>query len=230
MNAPTLSRRAFAAGLGGITVAFSFAPRVVLAQAPARLPGSLQNNRMLDAWLSINADGSATVFTGKVELGQGAVTALAQIAADELDLPLGRITMVSGDTARTPEEGFTSGSLSIESSGTALRLAGAEVRAILIEFAAKQLGVPPEGLSVSDGVISAPDGRKLGYGEIAAAARGERQGRAQISGRPQDRRQVGAAARHPGQSDRGRRLCAGSTAAGHAARPDRAAATLRRQA
>ncbi len=66
-----------------------FAPRLALAQQPARLPGSLADNRMLDAWIRIAADGTATVCTGKVELGQGIVTALAQIAAEELDLPLG---------------------------------------------------------------------------------------------------------------------------------------------
>ena len=79
---------------------------------------------MLDAWLRINPDGSATVFTGKVELGQGIVTALAQIAAEELDLPLGRIKMISGDTGQTPNEGQTAGSQSIEASGTALRHGG----------------------------------------------------------------------------------------------------------
>ena len=84
---------------------------------------------MLDAWIRINADGTATVFTGKVELGQGIVTALAQIAAEELDLPLARVSMISGDTGRTPNEGMTAGSQSIENSGTALRMAAAEVRA-----------------------------------------------------------------------------------------------------
>ena len=93
MNAPHLTRRGFTAALGGIVLSFSLAPKVLLGQAPAQLPGSLQTNRMLDAWLRINADGSVTVFTGKVELGQGIVTALAQIAAEELDVPLGRVTM-----------------------------------------------------------------------------------------------------------------------------------------
>src|SRR5262245_15076312 len=77
---------------------------------------------MLDAWLRINADGSAAIFTGKVELGQGVLTALAQIAAEELDLPLARVEMVSGDTARTPDEGWTAGSQSTEYDGTAIRL------------------------------------------------------------------------------------------------------------
>src|SRR5215467_8189781 len=169
MNAPHLNRREFAAALGGIVLSFSLAPKLALGQQ-ANLPGSLAGNRMLDAWLRINPDGSATVFTGKVELGQGIVTALAQIAAEELDLPLDRIKMISGDTGTTPNEGQTAGSQSIENSGTALRLAGAQVRAILIELAAKRLGADAAALSVADGVVAAPDGRKLGYAELAAAA------------------------------------------------------------
>ena len=121
MNAPHLTRREFTAALGGIVLSFSLVPKVLNGQAPVRLPGSLQTNRTLDAWLRINADGSVTVFTGKVELGQGIVTALAQIAAEELDVPLARVTMISGDTGRTPNEGQTAGSQSIEQSGTALR-------------------------------------------------------------------------------------------------------------
>src|SRR6478672_12121415 len=165
MNIP-LNRRDFAKGLGGIVLAFTLDPAV--AQQPKQLPGSLGGNRMLDAWIAINADGTATVFTGKVELGQGIVTALAQIAAEELDLPLVRVTMISGDTGRTPNEGQTAGSTSVEASGTALRLAGAEVRSILIELAAKRLGVGTDGFSVADGVIKAPDGRTVTYGELAA--------------------------------------------------------------
>src|SRR5262249_39384590 len=140
------------------------------ARAQQRLPGSLDGNRLLDAWIRIGSDGTATVCTGKVELGQGIVTALAQIAAEELDLPLDRVQMISGDTERTPNEGVTAGSQSIENSGTALRLAGAQVRAILLELAAKRLGVDAAVLSVTDGVITASDGRKLSYGELAATA------------------------------------------------------------
>src|SRR5437879_10514979 len=128
MNAPVLNRRQFTAGVGALVVAFTLDPQRVVAQE--KLPGSLANNRTLDAWLRINADGTATVFTGKVELGQGILTALRQIAAEELDLPLDRITMVSGDTGLTPNEGQTAGSQSVENSGTALRMAGAEARAI----------------------------------------------------------------------------------------------------
>src|SRR5215472_19181357 len=143
MNAHT-SRRDFTAGLGGIVLAFTLAPK--LGSAQQALPGSLNGNRRLDAWIRIAADGGATVCTGKVELGQGIATALAQIAAEELDLPLERLHMVSGDTERTPNEGFTSGSQSIENGGVALRLAGAEVRAILLDLAAKRLGVEAAAL------------------------------------------------------------------------------------
>src|SRR5437870_2243058 len=164
----SVNRRDFAKGLGGVVLAFTLDP--ALAQQPKQLPGSLAGNRMLDAWLRINADGTATVFTGKVELGQGIVTALAQIAAEELDLPLVRVKMISGDTGQTPNEGQTAGSQSVENSGTALRLAGAEARAILLELAAKRLNVSADTLKVSDGTISAPDGRKVGYGELASTA------------------------------------------------------------
>jgi nicotinate dehydrogenase subunit B len=163
----SLTRRSFAKGIGGIVLAFTLDPEALLAQ-PARLPGSLGNNRMLDAWLRIEPDGSATVFTGKVELGQGIVTALAQIAAEELDLPLGRVNMVTADTGRTPNEGMTSGSQSIENSGTALRLAAAEVRAMLIELAAPKLAMSADSLSVADGVISAANGKTISYGELAS--------------------------------------------------------------
>jgi nicotinate dehydrogenase subunit B len=166
MNAPVITRRQVTAGLGAIVVAFSLDPKLAIAQQG--LPGSLENNRRLDAWIRINADGTATVCTGKVELGQGILTALRQIAAEELDLPLARVTMISGDTARTPNEGQTAGSQSVENSGTALRMAGAEVHALLVELAAKRLGVAADELTVADGVISAPDGRKIGYGELVA--------------------------------------------------------------
>src|SRR5215208_1988724 len=168
MNAPQITRRNFTAALGGIVLSFSLAPRLALGQDRAQLPGSLNNNRMLDAWIRIAADGQATVCTGKVELGQGIVTALAQIAAEELDLPLARVTVLSGDTGRTPNEGQTAGSQSIEQSGTAVRMASAEVRAILLELAAKKFGVGADVLSVGDGIITAPDGRKVSYGELAS--------------------------------------------------------------
>jgi len=179
-----ISRREFTAGVGAIVVAFSLDPKAALAQQPARLPGSLQTNRMLDAWIRIDADGGATVNTGKVELGQGIVTALAQIAAEELDLPLARVHMISGDTERTPNEGVTSGSQSIENGGTALRMAAAEVRAILLDAAAKKLGTEANALTVAEGTISAADGRKVTYGELAGAIDLKREASAKTPPKP----------------------------------------------
>jgi nicotinate dehydrogenase subunit B len=188
MDAPTntlsVNRRTFTAGLGAIVVAFSLDPRQALAQQPAHLPGSLDKNRMLDAWLRINADGTATVYPGKVELGQGITTALAQIVAEELDLPLARVHMIPSDTAQSPDEGVTSGSQSIEYGGVALRLAGAETRAILLDLAAKRLGTSADQLKVADGTISAPDGRKVTYGELAGEVDLHREVTAKVSPKP----------------------------------------------
>jgi CO/xanthine dehydrogenase Mo-binding subunit len=184
MNAPNLTRRDFTVGLGAIVVSFSLSPQWAAAQQPAKLPGSLNTNRMLDAWLRINADGTATVFTGKVELGQGILTALAQIAAEELDLPLERIAMISGDTALTPDEGHTSGSFSIENSGTALRLAGAEARALLLDAAATRFHTDAGTLKVANGVIATADGRKAGYGELAGAVDLHREATAKVAPKP----------------------------------------------
>ena len=182
MNA-IITRRQFAAGVGGLVIAFTLDPKFAPAQG-AKLPGSLANNPMLDAWIRIEADGSATVCTGKVELGQGIVTALAQIAAEELDLPLARLRMISGDTEKTPNEGITSGSQSIEYGGVALRLAGADARAVLVDAAAKRLGVDAGKLAVSDGVVSAPDGRKVTYGELAGSINLHREVDANVKPKP----------------------------------------------
>jgi nicotinate dehydrogenase subunit B len=184
MSAPPLTRRHFTAAVGGIVLSFSLGPRFVAAEQPSKLPGSLDTNRMLDAWIRINSDGDATVFTGKVELGQGVVTALAQIAAEELDLPLARVSMIAADTGRTPNEGQTAGSQSIELSGTALRMAGAEVRSILVDLASKRWNVAADTLKASDGVISAADGRRLAYGELAGDANLHREATAKVLPKP----------------------------------------------
>jgi nicotinate dehydrogenase subunit B len=178
----SLNRRDFAKGLGGLVLAFTLDPAA--AQQPRTLPGSLSGNRMLDGWIRLDADGTATVFTGKVELGQGILTALAQIAAEELDLPLARVSIISGDTGRTPNEGMTAGSQSIENSGTALRLAAAEVRAILIELASARLEMSADSLTAADGVISAANGKKIGYGELAATLDLKREATATVKPKP----------------------------------------------
>src|SRR3954453_16768536 len=184
-----IGRRRFLGEAAALTVGFSLAPlaRALGQGAPPagpKLPGSLQNNRMLDGWLRINPDGSVTAFTGKVEIGQGIVTALAQIVADELDVDLARVAMVSGDTATTPNEGVTSGSRSIEESGSALRYACAEARSILLETAAAKLSAPVSVLRVEDGVVIAPDGKRAGYGELTTEAMLKREATAQAKPKP----------------------------------------------
>ena len=92
----------------------------------ATLPQSLQTTPRLDRWVRFNPDRTVTVFSGKVELGQGIETAIAQIAADELDVSLERLSLVAGDTTQSPDEWYTAGSQSIEVGGMAMRLACAE--------------------------------------------------------------------------------------------------------
>ena len=108
----------------------------------------------LDDWLAFESDGTVTAYSGKVELGTGVRTALSQIVAEELDISLDKIHMVMGDTERTPDEGYTAGSMTISGSGTALRKAAAEARRALLEIAAERLDATPEGLTVQDGIIA----------------------------------------------------------------------------
>jgi CO/xanthine dehydrogenase Mo-binding subunit len=136
--------------------------------APARkLPGSLDTNRRLDRWLSINADGTVTLYTGKVEIGQGILTAVMQMTAEELDIDVSRIRLKAASTAFSPDEGITSGSRSIQESGLALRHVAAEARDLLLARAAQKLGVTLESLTVADGVVSARGGGSVTYWELA---------------------------------------------------------------
>jgi len=231
-QASYLTRRQFGKAAGALVIGFTLAPRFTMAQA-ASLPGSLAENRMLESWLRINADGSATIFAGKVELGQGILTALAQIAAEELDLPLARVEMVSGDTARTPDEGYTSGSQSIEYGGTAIRLACAEARALLLEQASLRFNVPTEALQVSEGTIAASDGRKVTYGELAGGLNLHREASAKITPKPAAQYAIvgqPVQRRYSGQGHRWRRIRPGPTTARNGAWPRGATAPLRRQA
>ena len=111
-------------------------------------------SRQLDDWLAIEPDGTVTVYSGKVELGTGVRTALAQIVAEEMDVALERIQMVMGDTARTPNEGYTAGSMTVKSSGMTLRRVAATARQLLLEMAAAELGMSPDELTIRDGVIT----------------------------------------------------------------------------
>jgi nicotinate dehydrogenase subunit B len=174
MNAPIiLDRRQMLAGSGALIVSFSLTGALAQDQgapAPApSAPGSLKTSPYLDSWIRIDADGSITVFTGKAELGQGFKTAFQQIAAEELDVPFASLTVVTADTKLTANEGYTSGSHSMQDSGTAIQYAAAQAREILVAEAAKRLDLPAEDLHTENGAVIAPDGRRLGYGDLVAS-------------------------------------------------------------
>ena len=137
------------------------------APAPPNLPVSLAANPKLSSWIRFSSDGEVTISPGKVEIGQGIVTALAQIAADELDVDIGRVRMVRATTASSPNEGVTSGSLSVQQSGRALRHVCAEVRQIFLNLASDRLGVGIDVLDVKDGTLSGPGNVRTSYWELA---------------------------------------------------------------
>lgn len=132
-----------------------------------KLPVSLAANPRLSSWVRFTGEGRVAISPGKVEIGQGIVTALAQIAADELDIDIARVEMIRASTAASPNEGVTSGSLSIQQSGRALRHACAEVRQRFLTAASERLGVDADLLDVDDGTISGPGNVRTSYWELA---------------------------------------------------------------
>jgi len=132
----------------------------------AEKPTALSDATRLSQRVHFERDGTVSVASGKVELGQGILTALAQIAAEELDVPLEKVRMLPASTAHSPDEGVTSGSQSISEGGKALRQACAELRALLLQRAAKALGVDPSQLQVQAGTISG-GGRSTSYWSLA---------------------------------------------------------------
>jgi nicotinate dehydrogenase subunit B len=128
---------------------------------------SLAANPKLSSWINFDSGGQVIVSPGKVEIGQGIVTALAQIAADELDVEFARVRMVRTSTAGSPNEGVTSGSLSVQHSGRAIRFACAEIRKLFLDAAAERLGVAPDVLTIHDGTIAGPGNISTSYWELA---------------------------------------------------------------
>lgn len=169
-----VSRRAVLTAGGALVVSFAL-PYPVAARAlgskgsaaDESLPGSLRSTPMLDSWLRIDAHG-ITVFTGKAELGQGIETALLQVAAEELAVEPGAITLVAADTARTPNEGYTAGSHSMQDSGTAIMNAAAQAREILLGLASERLRKDRRELRVEQGAVVAADGRRIAYADLVS--------------------------------------------------------------
>src|ERR671914_340789 len=169
MSTRALSRRQFLKGSGALVIGFNLMIPVknVLAQF-ATLPSGDIDPTSLDSWLAITPDGNVTFYTSKVELGTGTITALAQIVAEELDVPMERIKMDSGDTSRTIEQGSTVGSRTIERAGPQVRQAAAAARQELLKLAAAKLGVPEVKLTVAEGVVAVAGdaSKKVSYGEL----------------------------------------------------------------
>jgi nicotinate dehydrogenase subunit B len=173
-----ISRRAVLRGTGALVLSFSLSPQAWTQEggsqsarpAPGpKLPGSLSRSPLLDAWIRIDADGRVTAFTGKVELGQGIKTALLQVVAEELEVPFEQVSLVTADTSRTADEGYTAGSHSVQDSGTALRNAAAQVREILIAEAARRLKEPGDQLHAAAGAVIGPNQARITYAELVSA-------------------------------------------------------------
>jgi CO/xanthine dehydrogenase Mo-binding subunit len=167
------SRREFLKSGGALIVGFSSVAAGAGDAAFAQGPFATQDRRVaaqVDSWLAIGADGRVTAYTGKCELGQGIYTAQTQLVAEELSVPLARVTLIQCDTSVTPDQGTTSGSQSTPTNFNDANLAQAcaTARDALLRLASERLGVPADQLSVVDGVVGVQGdaSRWVGYGEL----------------------------------------------------------------
>ena len=165
------SRRDFLKGIGALIVSFSSAPAgtaLGFGQESMDTRPSHIDPAQLDSWLALSADGKVTAFTGKCDFGQGMFTAQTQLVAEELCVALGRVTLVQCDTDHTPDQGHTSGSQSTPSNFNTenLALAAATAREALLAMAAERFAVPVSTLSITDGLITDPKGRRVRYEDL----------------------------------------------------------------
>lgn len=192
----TLNRREFLKLLGGgIIISFSVGD-VFAVQERRRSSGYPED---FNAYLRIGEDGRVSCFSCKIEMGQGVVTSLAQMLAEELDVPLSRVDMIMGDTALCPWDAGTFGSRSTKYFGPALRQAAAEARAVLIELAADHLRTTSESLTTKDGTVYMKNNqdKRVSYAQLTKGKKFERHlerkpaikhySKHTISGKPTDR-------------------------------------------
>src|SRR6202166_1696222 len=174
METKSISRRDLLKSTGVLVVGFSFfgTASKVLAQGDG-LSVDGMDPTVLDSWMAISKDGSVTVFTGKVELGTGVVTALAQIVAAELDVSFNKVYMDAGDTYTAVDQGVTAAARTIERGGVQLRQASAAARQELLKLASAHLDAPVDKLTVTDGVVSVVDSpsKKIAYGDLLGGKR-----------------------------------------------------------
>jgi CO/xanthine dehydrogenase Mo-binding subunit len=168
MSAADLDRRSFLKSGGLLVIAFSLPMGVAAAADFAPVPAN-----HLDSWIAIAEDGKVTAFTGRIDIGTGTQTVYCQAIAEELDIPVGSVSVVMGDTARTPEQGKSTASNSVTLNFKPMRQAAAEARGVLLDLAAEKLGVPRDQLSTANGaafVKGQPD-RKVTYGQLIGGRR-----------------------------------------------------------
>ena len=166
------------AGAGALVVGFSVEATLGYAATPATAatlrPAKAVAKDLVDSFVSIEPNGNVTIYVGKVDLGTGTKTALAQMAADELDVAFGQIEMVMGDTATTPDQWITGANLTIAQGGGELRKACATARSALLSRASARLDVPAAELQVSNGVVSVTgdSGKAVSYGDLLRDGKG----------------------------------------------------------
>ena len=174
METKSISRRDLLKSTGVLIVGFSFfgAAGRALAQGDG-LSVDGMDPTVLDSWMAISKDGTVTVFTGKVELGTGVVTALAQIVAEELDVSFDKVYMDSGDTDTAVDQGVTAAARTVERGGVQLRQASAAARQELLKLASAKLDTPVDKLTVSSGVVSVVGNpsKKIAYGDLLGGKR-----------------------------------------------------------
>jgi nicotinate dehydrogenase subunit B len=155
-------------------------------EPPARLAISRVSKSRVSTYIEITPDGDVLACNGHVDLGTGVRTAFMQIVAEELDVPMHRVRMVLGDTDRTPDQGPTTASASIQSAAVPLRRAAAQVRQALLQRAAHLWACAPEAISVIDGIVSGPDGQNTDYAKLARGERFDVDIDAQVALKPVD--------------------------------------------
>ncbi len=164
------SRREFLTNSGALIVTFSLVDLAGTAGTSAAQIDTGAGSNLLDAWIAIGADGTVTAYTGKCDLGQGLFTAQTQLIAEELSVPISRVTLVECDTATTPDQGVTSGQQSHPTNFNHgnLALAGATAREALVKAASERLGVPADQLVAKDGTVSvkAYPSKAVTYGDL----------------------------------------------------------------
>src|SRR5512142_2278378 len=155
-----LSRRDVLKTGGALVVSFALGARAKAqtASGPDAALGKPVDPTEVDSFLAVHADGSVTVYTGKVDLGTGLRIAIRQMAAEELELPVERVALVEGDTALTPDQGSTGGSTGLTRGGVEVRQAAATARQAIIALGAAQLQRPATELTIADGQVRPASG------------------------------------------------------------------------